>query len=159
MKPITPLIRSLYRSLLESVHKTPTDDRGATADKAIMLVFADALEDDLEEIELAAAYRWAAHNGKWPFRRRRSKLLPDHLTVYDWDRIGRANKSPETARIPRPLFDCICSMPDDTKRYGGINRAFVLLARALVETEGQSPTDPPGVTVTLVPPSQSPTAD
>lgn len=101
-----------------------------------MLVFADLLEE-AGATELAAAYRWAHKRGKWPchigdgpmFRRTGGKIKRE---IYDWDSVKKKSAPvPNHSRLPHKLYVAICKLPNEQKRYGSINRAFVLLARGL----------------------------
>lgn len=103
-------------------------------DRATMLVLADALMDSGEE-DLAAAYRWAASESKWPFQRPRWNT---EEKVYDWDSDDGERQClvqiSQDARLPHKLFRHMALAPAKEKKYGDVNDAFVLLARALKET-------------------------
>lgn len=109
-------------------------------DADTMRVFADALDDDGRP-QLAHAYRWAARNGKWPLRRLGrgprgwlSGFNPGDTRVrrvYDWNREWEEEspRVPRTAMLSGELIQAI--MDNGERRYGGVNRAFIILARAL----------------------------
>jgi hypothetical protein len=118
-------VRAIFRRLVASLGDRPT-----------MCVLADALED-AGAPRLARAYRWAAEHGKWPFRRTCRKRSVGYVgfdrKVYDWDRdypAGPAVTVPSSACLPRPIYRAVVDGPKG-RRYGGIHRAFVLLANAL----------------------------
>lgn len=123
----TPQIRKLYKALLLN-----------PGDKSAMLVLAEAFEE-VGLDHMAATYRWAAENEKWPFPRR-GKGLRGFISgdrgperdVYDWDVEGRDTKYPPTARLPRQFYSAICCLPR-TRKYGGPHRAFILLAKAMFD--------------------------
>lgn len=121
---------------------------------AAMNVLADALFDladafdevgeygrDKEVLALGSAYRFAAKHKLWPFKKPCSHLGFKPLRknyvngarfVYDWDVVGRVTIPevvPEHARLPKPVYYSMLDLPD--KKYGGINKAFILLARSL----------------------------
>jgi hypothetical protein len=130
----TRAVLRLFRELLRNPRDVGT-----------MSVLADALADAGHE-RVAHAYRWAATNKRWPFLR--TGRGPDGLSnhsrrdlrerqVYDWniliidDSLRRFNV-PEEAQLDRELIQAIRKLKD--RRYGGIHRAFVLLAHALEAT-------------------------
>jgi uncharacterized protein (TIGR02996 family) len=142
--PATRDVRRLYRALLAN-----------PGDRGTMLVFADAL-DEVGSPGLAGAYRWAAGRGRWPFRR--SARGPDGFSahsrtdlrlwqVWDWnatleareDPAGRVSPVPESAQLPPTLIRAIVG--DRGRRYGGVNRAFLILARAIRAAAGQGYAD------------------
>lgn len=100
----------------------------------VIQVFADLLEE-AGHVDLAAAYRWAAEHDKWPcvLHQVRYKGEPNSRRdrpVYDWDKEGREFPFiPPTARLPKELYLAIHGIPN--RKYGGVNRAFILLAGAL----------------------------
>lgn len=103
-------------------------------DKTLMRILADALED-MNDLELATAYRWAADNFKWPaiFEGRNNIGK-----VYDWDVEGRSSSmsyrpDAEHYKLPKELYDTIRRLPD--KEYGEIVQAFRLLGRGLAELD------------------------
>lgn len=124
-------IRNLYRELLRN-----------PANRNTMKVLADALED-AGHPEVACAYRWAADRGRWPFKRygkgtdglthfSRTDLRPRQ--VYDWNVVLTVDnpltrKVPEAAWLEKHLVRVIKNLSG--RRYGGVHRAFILLARAL----------------------------
>jgi len=125
-------VRKLFRTLLAS-----------PGSKTVMLVLADALEDD-GKVELAEAYRWAAMRHKWPHRLTGqgpkglyvSKSLKADQTwhLYDWTRwVPRKKRGSrhweERSMLPKPLLGAI--FRQNGRRYGGVHRAFMILARAL----------------------------
>lgn len=129
--PANYTIRSLYRNLL-----------GDPANPVTMKLLADAL-DDAGYPEVSHAYRWAADRGRWPFRRlgkgpdgfvhfNQIDLRP--RLVYDWNVIlpddnPLAGKVPEGAWLEKPLVLAIREWKE--RRYGGVHRAFIILAHAL----------------------------
>jgi hypothetical protein len=119
MPPTCSVALPIYENLLTRPGDAPT-----------MLVLSDALEDE-GEMALAAAYRWAALHGKWPFLRHELRLQGP---VYDWDRVGRELPPsdvpvPESAQLSLDIYKAIKQLPH--REYGDVNRAFVLLARVL----------------------------
>ncbi len=108
-----------------------------------MLMFADMLEDR-GAIDLAHAYRWAAnfkvgeeYRPRWPFTRHRwyigkNVCKAKHYTIHDWGTEGRAVE-PEASRLPSLLYKRMLAPFRRAKAtdYGGVNRAFVLLAKTL----------------------------
>lgn len=101
-------------------------------DFVVMKVLADALEEEGDSL-LAATYRWAAEHGKYPWLRQQRGSI-DAGNVYDWDRDNRGAMSknmtlPRHCLLPANLYLIIKNMKN--KRYGDINDAFFLLARAL----------------------------
>jgi hypothetical protein len=126
----------IYRRLLD----TP-------GDRDAMLVLADALDDEGHD-RLAAAYRWAAGRGKWPFRRfaaptdvRREMCSEVGEAIYDWDSESRVrNVAPADSKLPVELFERIRFM--QFRRYGDVNQAFALLANALAGNKEYQPMDP-----------------
>lgn len=121
---------------------------------AAMNVLADALFDladafdevgeygrDKEVLALGSAYRFAARHKLWPFKKACGDMLfrPSRKNnisgarfVYDWDVKGRTTipeAVPEHAKLPKPVYYAVLDLPD--KKYGGINKAFILLARSL----------------------------
>lgn len=134
-------LRKLYRELVK------TGER----DREILLVFADAL-DEVGAGDLAFAYRWAYEHDTWPFLREEYGNRPiKRGLIYDWDSKAKKNartsaalgagknsrkpgtrgwcKIPEMGRLPHHIYKTVCRLDDKT--YGSLNRAFVLLARAL----------------------------
>lgn len=102
-------------------------------------IFADALEEQGKEA-LARAYRYARSKDLWPFTRTHYtnlSLTPFRSKgrlIYDWDVEGRKLEplngfAPSYAWLPVRLYNLIKRLPD--RRYGGVSRAFVLLARGL----------------------------
>lgn len=122
-------VKEIYRRLL--LH--PGDREG-------MWVLANALEQ-IGHGDLADAYRWAAFAGKWPFVKtlRDPKRVMDRSrerTFFDWDGLHRINPTvPPHARLPKEIFDAIKRLKD--RRYGDVNMAFVVLARALCSLKGK----------------------
>jgi hypothetical protein len=121
-------LRSVFRSLVKSPQ-----------DWALMMILADALEDVGAE-DLAAAYRWAASRKKWPFQctgHRFPGTGEYGRKVYDWDSdsLTRSNNNVlEHARLPHEMYKVMANphgLPGQSKKYGGIHRAFVLLARTM----------------------------
>lgn len=122
--------RSVFRRLLK-----------APGDRELMLKLAVTLGDS----PLGNAYCWAAERGLWPFMRsmrkynccyqgvRCDRRVPPEYKVYDWDRVGRPLDLkitlPESCKLPVEVYRAIVKLPN--KRYGGVNRAFVLLSRVL----------------------------
>lgn len=134
-------VKSLFRQLLLDSWEIKQDMKYQT-----MLVLADALED-MGADDLADAYRWASHNRKWPDKRTQSPKYgavysTPTIKVYDWN-SERTEESlylvntPKTSRLPKFLHRLICQ--SDDKKYGGIHRAFVLLAKALIEYKRLAP--------------------
>lgn len=110
--------QSIYEALLAS-----------PGDTATMLVLADALEDEGRD-KLAAAYRWAAERGRWPFERLGRRKSQDEMNkVWDWDLESRENAAPERSRLPRDLYDALRRL--EKRKYSDVNQAFVLLANVL----------------------------
>lgn len=107
-------VEAIYQRLLENPGDTET-----------MLVLSDAIKEQGNE-KLGESYRWAAVRKKWPFTR---TLFNTGETIYDWDAEGRDVPVPDSARLPRAMYDAIKRMPD--KKYGGVNDAFVLLSKVL----------------------------
>lgn len=112
-------------------------------DADAMLAYSDSLEE-AGYGALAQAYRWAAVRGKWPFVRLGSGVR-GFLTVfsgddtvrhvYDWNREitnGPDPGIPDHAQLPDVI--CAAIRSDKGRRYGGLHRAFVLLANALIKT-------------------------
>jgi hypothetical protein len=126
----------IYRRLLD----TP-------GDRDAMLVLADAMDDEGHD-HLAAAYRWAAERGKWPFVRfaspsdvRREMCSERGKAIYDWDSESRRiNVAPAESKLPVELFERIRFM--QVRRYGDVNQAFVLLANALAGNREYQPMNP-----------------
>lgn len=130
------LLQKLYASML----KQPC--------AATMLVFADALEER-DHDAVAFAYRWAAHRGKWPMKRNASwrvQMYGTHRTLrsepkfwqcYDWDVYGRQYfiNVPESAMLTYTLWNAIKSEKHAPNKYGGVHRAFKLLAEALCQLQ------------------------
>ncbi len=136
----TPTLRAVYRNLLTH-----------PGDPAIMQVFADVLTDCGMD-DLAYAYRWAAERGRWPFVRTERDSNPpwnDTRKVYDWSR-QHWGSVPEACRLPVPLYRII-KFKLKEKRYGGVNRAFVLLARGLLWLEQNGPPYPDNHASTPIP--------
>lgn len=120
-------VKQVFRRLLKNHKDWPT-----------MLVLADALEDlgTPNSKKLAVAYRWAARNEKWPMTRDLRIKNQEHagVDIWDWnrERTGRSpiNTSwPEHTKLPALIHHTIREA--DNKKYGGIHRAFMLLANAL----------------------------
>jgi hypothetical protein len=116
-------------------------------DKEIMLVLADALDEEGNQ-SLSNAYRWAAVNNRWPFERIVSSKNEDkEVKILDWESIeryknnvniySRIKNTPIYALIPHELWKVIKDTPLTDKVYGGIHEAFVLLAMALDKTSHQ----------------------
>jgi hypothetical protein len=109
------------------------------ADRASMYAYSDALEECGHGV-LAAAYRWAADNGKWPFRRYgrgvRGTMYGDDDTrrlVYDWNKSITNGPDPNLPESCQLSLNLVLAVWDDKDRcYGGVHRAFVILANALV---------------------------
>jgi hypothetical protein len=133
-------IRVVFKSLLAS-----------GGDSSTMLALADLLEE-VDENDLAFAYRYAAKFGHWPFRRRiLTTLTPGkavkhldaenwgqfgHREVWDWEADREFHKRTRSSVDPRSwlhraLYHAIRGIPLEAKKYGGIHRAFVLLAQGL----------------------------
>lgn len=114
-------LRLTYRALL----KNP-------GDKLTMLAVADLLEEIGNE-SLARAYRWGAENGKWPglLYSKMSRLFPqgEGHPIWDWDSEERETFLEDKSRLPHSIYEAI--KRDDTRRYGGVNKAFRNLSRAL----------------------------
>lgn len=116
---MSPMAEAVYRKMID----LPEPDFEA------MLVLADALEEDGDD-KLSHAYRWAAENRKFPWLRQ-SRGSRDPGNVYDWDRADRVMgiTLPQHCLLPVKLYSAIRDMKD--KKYGSIDDAFFLLARAL----------------------------
>jgi hypothetical protein len=133
-------IRAVFKSLLAS-----------GGDSSIMPALADLLEEAGEN-DLALAYRYAAKFGYWPFRRRiltpttlgkAARVLDaenwgqfGHREVWDWEADREVHKRTRSSVDPRSwlheaLYHAIRGIPLAAKKYGGIHRAFVLLAQGL----------------------------
>lgn len=110
-------------------------------DWGAMLALADALEESGQD-SLARAYRWASRRRRWPFACacRPSELGKRMLKVMDWERNRRERSAaPWHAKLPKYLFLAIVRVPRGERRYGGVHRAFVLLAQGLdqLDREGR----------------------
>lgn len=141
-------LQTSVRFLFTEVVKTEGDVR-------VMGVLADALFDladsfdevgeygrDKDVLALGSAYRFAAKHNLWPFKKpcdnvsyyrpTRKNYVSGARFIYDWDVVGRATLPgavSDRARLPKPLYHAMVDLPD--KRYGGVNKAFILLARSL----------------------------
>ena len=119
----------LYQNLLEH-----------PGDASTMLVYSDYLEEQ-GNLSLANAYRYAANNNLWPFRRtyrtKEKHGMPESFPgtpdaegkVYDWDSKRKSTDLPETCKLPHEIYRGITRW--DQRRYGGIHEAFMLLAYGL----------------------------
>lgn len=142
MTAVTADARRVFRAVLARPR-----DWGA------MLALADALEESGQD-SLARAYRWASRRRRWPFARemRPSEFGVGFVTgwgkwmprVMDWDRNRKVRTDvPWHAKLPKYLFRAIVLVPRGERRYGGVHRAFVLLAQGLDQLNREKAADAP----------------
>jgi hypothetical protein len=118
-------LRVSFRNLLER-----------PGNQMAMHIMADAL-DDVGACDVATAYRWAAENGMWPtimhqrLHRGRPLGTGAYRKIYDWYVSGNGGSTPVTCQLPPKIYHAICAIPMEEKKYGGVHRAFVLLAMGL----------------------------
>lgn len=135
------------RSLFAEVVKSEGDVTAMNVLADVLFDLADAFNDvgeygrDKGVMALGSAYRFAAKNNLWPFKKScegiaykpiRKNYVSGARFIYDWDIVGRTiipEVVPERARLPKPVYHSMVDLLD--KKYGGINKAFILLARSL----------------------------